>query len=258
MAIPYKREKEVRLREMFSSDYQLITILPAWSDFQYHDRVGQELDDVLFARCKDLLIDPERYLSTLNSWLYMHLKDLENVYDTMVLNNYDPLSNYDMKEYEGIVNKEGEKTSSAKRFGKEKTTQTVPDMRNSRYTTTFDNAAEGRLEAYNVQEVIDGSAPTLDNHNAQITETEQLADNQSRQGTELTEKYKGGVTISTDIMTATGDRGEERALSRSGNIGTMTSQNMAESEVLLRTKYSFINYFCDLFAKEMTIGVYEL
>lgn len=258
MAIPYKREKEVRLREMFSSEYQLITILPAWGSFQYHDNIGQELDDIVFARCKDLLIDPERYLSTLNSWFLMHIKDFEKIYDTMVLSEYDPLSNYDMKEYEGIINKEGEKTSSAKRYGTEKTTQTVPDMKNSRYTTTFDNAAEGRLEAYNVQEVVAGSAPTLDNHNAQIIETQQLADDQSRQGTELTESYKGGVNISTEIMTGTGDRGEERALSRSGNIGVTTSQQMAESEVMLRTKYSFINYFCDLFAKEMTIGVYEL
>ena len=258
MSIPYRREKEVRLREMFSSEYQLITILPAWGSFQYHDNIGQELDDVVFARCKDLLIDPERYLSTLNSWFLMHIKDFEKIYDTMVLSEYDPLSNYDMKEYEGIINKEGEKTSSAKRYGKEKTTQTVPDMKNSRYTTTFDNAAEGRLEAYNVQEVVAGSAPTLDNHNAQIIETQQLADDQSRQGTELTESYKGGVSISTEIMTGTGDRGEERALSRSGNIGVTTSQQMAESEVMLRTKYSFINYFCDLFAKEMTIGVYEL
>lgn len=258
MTIPYKREKEVRLREMFSSEYQLITILPSWNSFLYHDNIGQELDDVVFARCKDLLIDPERYLSTLNSWFLMHIKDFEKIYDTMVLSEYDPLSNYDMKEYEGIINKEGEKTSSAKRYGKEKTTQTVPDMKNSRYTTTFDNAAEGRLEAYNVQEVVAGSAPTLDNHNAQIIETQQLADEQSRQGTELTESYKGGVSISTEIMTGTGDRGEERALSRSGNIGVTTSQQMAESEVMLRTKYSFINYFCDLFAKEMTIGVYEL
>lgn len=253
-----KKEKEVRLREMFNSEYQLITILPAWSSFIYNDRIGQELDDILFARCKDLLIDPERYLSTLNSWILMHLKDFENVYDTLILSSYDPLSNYDMKEYEGIVNKEGEKTSIAKRYGSEKTTQTVPDMKSSRYTTTFDNAAEGRLEAYTNQEVINGSSPTLDGYNAQITQTQQLADDQGKQGSEITESYKGGVTISTDIMTATGDKGEERALSRSGNIGVTTSQQMAESEVNLRTKFSFINYFCDLFAKEMTIGVYRI
>lgn len=258
MSVPYKKETPVRLREMFNSDYQLITILPAWSNFQYHDRIGQELDDILFARYKDLLIDPERYLSTLNSWILMHIKDFENVYDTMVLSSYDPLSNYDMKEYEGIVNKEGEKTSTVKRYGSEKTTQTVPDMKSSRYTTTFDSAAEGRLESYTNQEVIDGSAPVLDGYNAQITQTQQLADSQGKQGSEVTESYRGGVTISTDIMTATGDKGEERALSRSGNIGVTTSQQMAESEVNLRTKFSFINYFCDLFSKEMTIGVWEL
>ena len=253
-----KKEKEVRLREMFNSDYQLITILPAWGEFTYHEYIGQELDDVLFARCKDLLIDPERYLSTLNSWFLMHIRDLENMYKTLVRNNYDPLSNYDMKEYEGIINKEGEKTSNAKRYGSEKTTQTVPDMKSSRYTTTFDNAAEGRLEAYTNQEVIDGSAPTLDGYNAQITETQQLADSQGKQGSEITESYKGGVVITTEILTGTGDKGEERALSRSGNIGVTTSQQMAESEYNLRTKFSFINYFCELFAKEMTIGVYRI
>ena len=258
MAIPYKREKEVRLREMFNSEYQLITILPSWSSFRYSERIGQELDDVVFARCKDLLIDPERYLSTLNSWFLMHIKDFEKVYDTMVLNPYDPLSNYNMKEFEGMIYKEGEKTSTVKRYGAEKTTQTVPDTKNSRYTTTFDNAAEGRLEAYTVSEIRDGSAPTLDGHNAQITQTEQIEDSQHRQGSEVKEKYEGGVNITTDILTGTGDKGEERALSRFGNIGVTSSQQLAESEVNLRINYSFINYFCSVFAKEMTIGVYDL
>lgn len=255
MAVPYKREKEVRLREMFSSDYKLITILPAWSLWDRHSRIGQEIDDVLFARLKDTLIDPERYLSTLNSWFIAHTTDFTRVYDALTA-EYDPISNYDMIEREGEISKEGERVSSAKRYGKEKTTATIPETRSNRYTTTYDSAAEGRLDAYNTETVTD--APTLDGHKAQITQTEQLPDANNRQGAEVRESYTGNVEISAPETELTGDRGSQRELTRRGNIGVTTSQQMLESEVELRAKYNFINYFCDIFSKEMTIGVWSL
>ena len=255
MSVPYKKETPVRLREMFSSDYKLITILPSFSSFDFRDIVENDLDDVLFARYKDILIDPERYLSTLDHWFSSHIEEFERICFTL-LEKYDPLSNYNMLEKEGEISKEGEKVSEAKRYGTDKTTQTIPDTKTSRYTTTFDNAAEGRLDSYNIQEVQE--APTLDGYNAQITAVTQEADGQGRQGSELTEKYNGEVTIKAPDGDLEGDRGSLRELSREGNIGVTTSQQMLEAEIDIRVKYSFIDIFCKMFAEDMTIGVWEL
>lgn len=257
MAIPYRREKEVRLREMFSSDYQLITVLPSWQLTAASTYIGQELDDVLFSRYKDILIDPERYMSSLDSWVLSKKTELDSIYAALV-KKYDPLSNYDMIEKEGSVSLEGEKTSTAKKYGTEQTSQTIPDTKSSRYTTSYDNAAEGRLEAYNTSEILPGTAPTLEGHNAQLTSVEQKDDSQGRRGTELIEKFSGDVIIQAPESELEGDKGSQRELTRKGNIGVTTSQQMLESELQLRIKYSFINIFCDMFSKEMTIGVYEL
>lgn len=258
MTIPYKKEKAVRLREFYNSQYQLITILPSWAYCAAASYIGQELDDVVFSRYKDILVDPELFLSTLNSWFKLHILEFDDIYKAL-LQEYDPLSNYDMIEKEGAVSLEGEKTSSAVRYGTEKTTQTVPDTKTSRYTTTFDNADEGRLEAYTNQEILDGSAPTLEGYNAQITQTEQQADSQGRQGSEITEKYNGDVSITApDETTLEGDKGSMRQLTRSGNIGVTTSQQMLQSELDLRVNQSFIDIFCKMFARDMTLGVWDI
>lgn len=257
MAIPYKKEKAVRLREFYNSSYQLITILPSWSYAAAASYIGQELDDVVFSRYKDILVDPELFLSTLNSWFKLHIQEFDDIYSAL-LQQYDPLSNYDMIEKEGAVSLEGEKTSSAVRYGTEKTTQTVPDTKTSRYTTTYDNAAEGRLDSYNDQEIIPGSAPTLEGYNAQITQTEQQADSQGRQGSEITEKYNGDVSIEAPESTLEGDKGSLRELTRKGNIGVTTSQQMLQAELDLRVNQSFIDIFCKMFARDMTLGVWDI
>lgn len=252
----HKRQKEVRLRTMFK-EWQLITALPAWSSCSLSSHIGQELDDVLFARYKDILVDPERFYSMINAWLIANTYELETIYNSLQA-QYDPLSNYDMIEKEGTAIKEGEKISEAKRYGAEKTTQTVPDTKSSRYSTTYDNASAGRLDSYTEDIILPGTAPTLDGHNAQSTVTEQTPDGQGRQGTELTERYTGDVTIQAPESTFTADKGEQRELIRKGNIGVTTSQQMLESEIELRVKYQWINIFCKWFVKDNTIGVYDI
>ena len=251
-----RQEKEVRLREFFSSSYKLITALPSWHAFQYYEDVNSFLDDVIFARYKDILVDPERYLFALDSWLLSRRDSLERAYQALVLKDYDPLSNYDMIEKEGSISKEGEKTSEAKRYGTEESSSTIPTTKSSRYSTTYDNAAEGRLDSYTVEEPT--TAPTVEGQYAQITRSQQLPDGQGKQGTELVEKFKGDVTIEAPESELEGDKGQQRELSRTGNIGVTTAQQMLESEMALRDKYSWVNYFCDIFVREMTIGVYDI
>lgn len=256
MGIPYKRETPVRLREMFSDNYKLITILPAWHNFDHYEDLDPYIDDVIFARFKDILVDPERYHYTLDSWLHSVLPELNRIYDALVLSEYDPLSNYDMIEKEGSISKEGTKTSEAKRYGIEESSMTIPTTKSSRYSTTYDNAAEGRLESYTVEEPEE--APTIEGQKVQISRSQQLPDSEDKQGTELTESYKGDVTIEAPESELEGDKGAQRELTRKGNIGVTTSQQMLESEIELRVRYNFLNIFCDMFVKNNTMGVYDI
>lgn len=252
-----RKQLPVRLREMFNENYKLITILPSWSYFTYKDDVGEALDDILFARCKDLLVDPERYLIILDSWIIDKRPALERVYEALVNNDYDPLANYDMIEMEGLISKEGTKTTAAKKYGTDLVYTSIPHTKSSRYSTTFDNAAEGRLESYTESEALSDNI-SYDSKPAQVTASEQTADSQDRQGTEMTEEFAGDVEIAGPESTLEGDKGEQRELSRKGNIGVTTSQQLLQSELDLRAKYSFMNFFCDLFAREMTLGVYAI
>lgn len=254
--MPTRQEKEVRLREFFSSEYKFITALPAWLHFNYREDIGSYIDDVIFARYKDILVDPERFLISVDSWLESRRVSFERIYEALVLKEYDPLSNYDMIEKEGSISKEGEKTSEAKRYGIEESSSTIPTTKSSRYSTTYDNAAEGRLESYSIEEPTE--APTVEGQYAQISRSQQLADAQGKRGTELTEKYTGEVTITAPESELEGDKGQQRELTRKGNIGVTTSQQMLESEINLRDKYNFINYFCNIFVRECTIGVYDI
>lgn len=249
-----QRETQVRLKEVFSPEYKLITALPSWSSFAYHDVFDEYLDDIIWYRYRDILIDNDRYYVSLDSWLLSRIPDLERAYESL-LQNYDPLSNYSMIEKEGTGWKEGEKVSAAKLYGVNKTSVTIPETKNSRYSTTYDDASTGRLESYTVS--TPQQSPSEGGYPVQQTTAQQLPVD-GKQGSELTESYKGNVTIDAPESDITADRGEERQLSREGNIGVTTSQEMLKAELDLRQKYSFINFFCSLFVSEMTIGVYKI
>lgn len=256
MAVPYRRNKPVRLREMFSSDYKLITILPSYTSTTFWDNIEAYIDDMIFFRYKDILIDPERYLSVLDSWWISITLELEDIW-TAMRKSYNPINNYKMKEYEAQGYLEGEKLSAAKQYGQNRTAATIPQTRTERYSTTYDQATTGRLESYNISSA--ENTPLLETKPAQVSVSEQLPDAQGRQGSELSEKYNGSVEILTpEGADWTVDHGEQRAMIREGNIGVTTSQQMLESEISLRMTYNFCDVICRLFVSQMTLGVYDL
>lgn len=246
-----------KLAQMFSQEYELITILPTWVNCSFAGAVGNYIDDVVWLRYRDILIDPERWYLTADSWLLSRKNDLEKIYSAL-LENYKPLENYSMIEKEGSIEKIAERETTSKRYGSEKTATTIPSTKSSRYTTTDNQTTEGRLESYTTAEAT-GTNPTVENTPAQLTVSTQEADNQGRQGVSTSTQYTDDVEIAAPTEgTLEGHSGSQRELTRAGNIGVTTSQQMLESELQLRVNYSFVNIFCEMFVKELTLGVYDL
>lgn len=245
---------QVKLRTYYNRQNKFITLFSAWQTMSFAEAIGDSIDYIMFSRYKDILVDSEIYLSTVEAWLLSHKNDFEKMYAAITA-QYDPLSNYDLTEIEGTGYLEGEKISAAKNYGQNKISTTIPQTRNDKYSTTYDDATQGRLESYTVSQAQD--APALEGKPAQVSVSEQIPVN-GKQGSELSEKYQGGVTVSAPESDITADRGEERQLTRKGNIGVTTSQQMLESEIALRIRYNFINIFCDMFVKEMTLGIYDI
>lgn len=243
-----------RLSEMFTADYTLITDLPSWVNFVGYMQLSSYIDDVIWLRYRDILIESDRFYTTLEYWLQSKLEDLNKIWESLHA-VYDPLSNYSMTEKEGEISKTAERVATSKRYGSEKSSVTIPETLTKRYTTTDDDAAEGRLEGY-TQAQAGASTATQDGSPVQISVSTQEEDSQGRRGSETSTQYNGTVSVEAPSETLSGNEGRQRELTRDGNIGVTTSQEMLSSEVDLRLKYNFANIFCDMFVKEVTLGVY--
>lgn len=252
----------MKLREVYQKNNgYLVTICPAFLALSFASQIEDYIDKIIYVKYKDILVDAEdgyqAYTGSVNDWIQSVKFELERMWDTLTA-SYDPLYNYSMTEKEGSIDKNGELTASTKKFGADKTSTTIPKTKASRYTTTYDSTAAERLESYTTTEG-ESSNPTLEGAPAQITQSEQLADQQGRQGVETTSKYTEGVEISSPSgNTLSGDTGTQRELTREGNIGVMTSQQMIEAELNVRRSLNFAEIFSDMFVKNCTEGVYCL
>lgn len=131
---------------------------------------------------------------------------------------YKPLNNYDMTETE----------SSSENMGKiEKIFTPSSEKINSETTTTRDN--------------VDTFITTFDDTNARLESSVEnpvttVATSTTTLGNTTTEEQTTPNTLT-------------RTLSRSGNIGVTTSQQMIQSEIELR-KFDFVNYVITEFVKQ--------
>lgn len=251
-----------KLKEIYQKNNgNLITICPAFIALSFANDISDYIDKIIYIKYKDILVDDEdgyqAYTGSVNDWIQSIKPELERIWDTLGA-SYDPLSNYNMKEKEGEIDKNGELSATTKRYGAERTSTTIPTTKASRYTTTYDSTADTRLESYTQTEGTSEN-PTLEGAAAQITQTEQLTDQEGKKGVETVSKYNSEITINAPSGgSLSGDTGRQRELTREGNIGVMTSQQMLESELDIRKRLNFAEIFSDLFVKFNTLGVYQI
>ena len=145
---------------------------------------------------------------------------------------YDPISNYDMVEVEGSALKQADEETKNSISGKIITDVDAPETQVKNYTTTYDDASDGRLAGKSTSEYLNTYRTETVGENAiPIRRT-----SQSMEGTDAgqtsTSKFKSAdQTLEWDeITTPESNRAQARKLIRKGNIGVMTSQQMIENE----------------------------
>lgn len=268
--------KHLRLNEVFpdwlSGDgifhyIQNNTSIP-WSDpdisgildTAYHGDHGDRLISPLVRK----LLDTDNELTTANKQKLanvittLFLPQWQHTYELLTL-QYDPLNNYDMTEtetYEGSNENEHRDTGTLGNSGTVGRSGTIGNAGTVAHTGTStdetENTAEGSLYGFNSASAVDSDKSTSEGGN---THTNNLTDT-----TNMTETHNlTDTTNMTETHNLTGsDAGSntyERTLTRSGNIGVTTSQQMAQSQIDLWKWNFYRSVFKDI-DSVLTLRIY--
>lgn len=141
---------------------------------------------------------------------------------------YDPTANYDMTEISGDAEKEGILEDNKSIRGSKVKTETAPETQVKHYTTTYDDAATGRLDSYDVQQY--NGTYKVDQGNVPIKETKEYYEGEDP-GDTIIRKHNDQVSLTVDdITTPNADKANTHKLIRRGNIGVTTTQQMIEAQ----------------------------
>lgn len=156
------------------------------------------------------------------SYIRLRLPDIRRMYDALY-SEYDPISNYDMTERAADGTAKGKTTDKTTPHGS--TTQTSTVTGSEMITYNRQGADSSSFQPYD-QTVTQAGATPRTTTDVTTYGTGTYSD------TEHTATNDQSVTV--DGVTVTGNEVREHILTRSGNIGVTTSQQMIESELKLR------------------------
>lgn len=244
---------------------------PVWGT-QYDS--GHDLDIELFTRYGNKLITPltEHFLDNTQHISGNNLVKLANLIERrfreqwqhrylLLSQNYNPLENYRMIENETLPG-----TTVTETLPTETTTETLPDkttsttnptetetLRPDDYVSTSTTTA--KVQGYNSTEYV----PSDQTENTTETTGTFATERAWEDATETTESYaddKTRITAYDADKTTTTAYQNDRELTRSGNIGVTTSQQMFQSEVDLWNSFNFIDGVLADVASVLTLAVW--
>lgn len=202
-----------------------------------------QLDSYLYTKYGNLttMDDTNEYRVYVRAWWYSAVDSLNKAYQiycpiTAGSDGYDynPLENYGMHEGTTAQHSQGTLHVAGKVDDKPHTSVN--------YTTTQDSAASGRMEGYTVSGQGSSTTPTANATIDSSTDTNYTSD--------------ASLTGHDGTSTAVANVVDVIKHDRTGNIGVMSSQDMANQELELR-KGHFFNYFCEMFIKDCTSGDWD-
>lgn len=178
------------------------------------------------------------------------LQDLQRAYKAMYA-HYDPLNNYDMTEKSVDLRNNGDIDRTRTTDAEHNTVTTSNQYDYTRtseadssntpttktYTTTYDNASGGRLAGYTetTGKTSERTQADAENNNTTVSDDLHITNTESHKTTELT---IDGTTYTADSISA-------HELTRSGNVGVTTSQQMIQSTIDLYRQSLIYDYVYD-------------
>lgn len=238
-----------------------------WVDRVYFHKHGLKRPSHAVTQYADFDVLDVKTRQFLSDMLYFEYKHKwKKLFDTLNF-DYNPICNYDMKEKEDINGEHHNKSNGTSNstdkidtkndsdYNLKRTGEDTTESTSTTENTTSRNTKDG-VYGWNVNEVSERSdqRSTEDSNN---TVTGTTTNKPNTQETQTAHNNTG----TTDTITSgfdneqTGDQESHRILTRAGNIGVMTTQNMInqERELLLW------NYFDTIFKdvnKVLTIPIY--
>lgn len=200
-----------------------------------------QIDSVLYWNYRTMLVATDEpyeqqlssdFVAFVSNWWDLRISDFNALYNASVA-AYDPLENYAMTEESATGRSRGESQNETE-------TDVKPRIA-AQYETTNDDQSTGRMTGYNVAGILDTAPnPKTDGKEKSTTKN----------------KYNDTATLTADTLSATANEVETTQHKRHGNIGVQSSQDMLNQEYDVR-KRSFIDAFCECFARECLTGLYD-
>ena len=175
------------------------------------------------------------------------LPDFIRAYNALYA-EYNPLNNYDMTEKSVDMRNDGDITRTRSTDaqhnkvtttnGYDYSTDTTADSTDrptvENYTTTYDDATTGRLASYSINKGKTTQRTTADaaDNVTEVTDDMKVSNVESHDTTQMT----------LDDTTYTADKITAHELTRSGNIGVTTTQQMIQSTIDLYAKSLIYDY----------------
>lgn len=231
------------LREYFDSNGKLIQNLSSFSSGLAYYGMGDHIDNWLNYWYGSEMANDMNFLAYLNSWHAASTDRFTKLWNA-IRETYDPLENYNSVETEVNGKSRGELENKTAREGTVKTTTTPASV-----TTTDKRTTDDGLSMRDF-----GQSETTYGVGGNVTETEETG---TGHGVSQKTKYNGTETATAGTLSVTAQEVESHELTRSGNIGVTTSQQMLTSEVELRVAHDFVKEFCRIFEAECLTGVFN-
>lgn len=251
-----------KLRDVAINGTLLFGALPAeeqakathWADKIYY------IDEYLLYNYGDMYVRSQpipTYETYLKAWWILNIDNLNRMYDALT-KSYDPLTNYDMQEHEGEARDRNDIINTEEHEG-DITNKSQPRITENYESTNLDPNDTNRKfdNASWTKGIKDDASGTISNDPIEdITTDERKITTTNGFGEDATLKETGAIIDGDDDSTLSGNDISERLLTRKGNVGVTSSQELLNAELELRVK-SFIHYFADCYERDCLTGLWS-
>ena len=207
---------------------------------KYSNLIDNAIKERGYNRILSSRFNVDNIVKKTDNWLSRYQWNISKILDTIEL-KYNPLNNYDGTETETIATTEHTDTNN---YGER--------VRN------VNNNAHSDITEYGVNEVTVANDVSAFNNASLTRESETSTNNKAH-----TDSVNYGSTTQTDSTNAYADTmnygatTQTRTLTKGGNLGVTTSQQMLISELDMTKEYNQVNLIADMWLMDFTVG-YEV
>lgn len=231
--------KQLAENNKFFSQIQIIN--EDFTDIDFND-----VDDTFLFSYGNIKVKDDLTISRIMFWYMNNRDNFKRIYETLI-ENYNPLQDKNTNHTRTYERKQAKLNTNTFLNGERQTENIKATQTNDNYATTFESSAIGdkRLTSENVYQ---GHTDTV--------KISDIPDNSGKKGETIESGYDTEVTKTVGDETISGHDINVSRETNSGLNGSHTSQELLNSEILLRINFNFVKIFTEKFLNEMTLNIW--